>query len=269
MLLLHGWMATAALNWYGALSYLGERFHVVAPNLRGHGRGGRECPPFSLEACSDDLASLVQTLGLRGMVVVGYSMGGAVAQVLARRHADVLGGVVLCATAATFARRIQLRPLVRVAGRAASDAARGWPEGAAVFLRWRLARHDRAVAARRARSGTGAEAPAVDWVLEERRLSHLAAFIESGAELNAYDSRPWLPDLAAVPAAAVVTLRDRVVAPWRQEAMAARWPGCRRYEVDAGHDAVVAHPELLLPVLARACAELAKGGRTTSPPSSR
>ena len=46
LLLLHGWMATAALNWYGALEYLGGSFRVVAPNLRGHGRAGRGTPPF-------------------------------------------------------------------------------------------------------------------------------------------------------------------------------------------------------------------------------
>lgn len=295
-MLLHGWMATAALNWYSSLAYLGQRFRVVAPNLRGHGREGRLAPPFSLDACSDDLAALILALDLEGVIVVGYSMGGAAAQVLARRHRDLLGGIVLCATAASFARRIRLRPLVRATNRVTSSAARAWPSGADAFLRWQLRRHDRAVAARSAR---GNQEPSVaemasfevaaaqvtdgaepepgagrragrqggragvtgprghdQWALDERALSHLAAFIESGAELNAYDSSSWLPHLD-VPAAAVVTRRDQVVAPWRQEAMAALLPGCRRYSVDAGHDAAFSNLDIFLPVLARACSDLA------------
>jgi 3-oxoadipate enol-lactonase len=243
-------MATAALNWYCALSYLGKRFRVVAPNLRGHGREGRRSPPFSVEGCASDLAALIGELGLEKPVVVGYSMGGAVAQVLARRHGGLLGGVALCATAASFAGRLSLRPAVRVAGRLGAAGARAWPEGAAALLRWRVARHDRALA----RRGERRQEPAAG-AYKERLMSDLAAFIEAGAELNAYDSSPWLPTLD-VPAAVVVTTRDEVVAPWRQRALALLIPGARSYEVDAGHDAIVAKPELFLPVLADACASL-------------
>jgi len=62
VLLIHGWMATAALNWSGSLDFLGQSFHTVAPNLRGHGRFGRGAPPFTVEACADDLAELIDAL---------------------------------------------------------------------------------------------------------------------------------------------------------------------------------------------------------------
>jgi 3-oxoadipate enol-lactonase len=292
LVLLHGWMATAALNWYGSLEFLGRSFSVVAPNLRGHGRQGRGAPPFSVEACADDLAALINELSLGRAIVVGYSMGGAIAQMLARRHRDAVHGVVLCATAASFARRLKLRPAVRVVGRLSAAAARRWPDTAQHFLDWRIARHDRIVERRRHSDskqlfGSGAEvlhavgegltkgvigdepmagAPTFareimegrpEWAFQERTMSDLAAFIEAGAELNAYDSSSWLPELE-IPAAVLVTARDEVVAPWRQEAMAALIPGARRYLVDAGHDAVVAKPDIFLPVLRDACAELAK-----------
>jgi len=254
LVLLHGWMATAALNWFGALSYLSERFRVIAPNLRGHGREGRGSPPFSVEGCAGDLATLIGELGLERPIVVGYSMGGAVAQVLARKYGQLLGGVALCATAASFARFLSLRPAVRVAGRLGAAAARSWPEGAAAFLKWRVTRHDRALANR----GIRRQEPAAG-AFEERLESHLAAFIEAGAELNAYDSSPWLPTLD-LPVAVVVTSRDEVVAPWRQRALASLIPGARTYEVDAGHDAVIARPDLFLPVLANACLSLVATG---------
>ena len=271
LILLHGWMATAALNWYGSLDYLGRYFRVVAPNLRGHGRGGQQSMVFTVEGCADDMAALIRDLGLQGVIVVGYSMGGAVAQVLARRHPDLLGGMVLCATAMSFARRLRARPIVFVAGKAAATTARRWPQQAGAFLRWRLQRHDRTTARRRSRSrdlalGRGSS-PGVgedgsgqprhpQWALGERALSDLAAMVEAGAALNAYDSSRWIPTLD-VPAAVIVTSRDQMVPPSRQEAMAALLPGARRYVVDAEHDAVVAVPDVFLPVLAQACADLA------------
>jgi pimeloyl-ACP methyl ester carboxylesterase len=244
-------MATAALNWYGSVGYLGQQFRVVAPNLRGHGRQGQVSPPFSLEGCAEDLAALVNELGLRGVIVVGYSMGGAVAQVLGRRHPELLGGIVLCATAANFARRPWLRPLVRPVGGTMASVARAWPRQAEDLLNRRLDRYDRALA-KRATGGLGT----AEWALEERALSHLAAFIEAGTELNAFNSTGWLGALE-VPAAVVVTGRDAVVAPWRQFAMAAMLPDAKWYVVDAGHDVVVAQPEVFLPILARACVDLA------------
>jgi pimeloyl-ACP methyl ester carboxylesterase len=97
----------------------------------------------------------------------------------------------------------------------------------------------------------------MDWALAERSKSDLAAFIEAGAALNAYDSSGWLPQLN-VPAAVVITSRDRTVAPWRQRTLAELIPHADRYVLDAGHNAVVAAPEVLLPVLVNACQELVR-----------
>ena len=155
MLLLHGWMATASLNWYGSLEFLGRSFHVVAPDLRGHGREGRGAPPFTVNGCADDLAALINELSIGPAIVVGYSMGGAIAQVLAKRHRDVVGGLVLCATAASFARRVKLRPAVWVAGHVGGAAARIWPGTAHRFLTWRIARHDMKVERQRRRRPDG------------------------------------------------------------------------------------------------------------------
>ena len=293
VLLVHGWMATAALNWYGSLDYLGQSFNTVAPNLRGHGRLGRGAPHFSIEACADDLAELIETFPLDKPIVVGYSMGGAIAQVLARGHRDLVGGIVLCATAASFARHLDLRPVVRVVSRIAAAGSRRYPDAAEGLLQWQIARHDRAAGTRTqslvgdgpvgdgavgggavgggavggGAVGDGAEGigptaagkPAqpdyMEWALAERSKSDLATFIEAGAALNAYDSSSWLPDLD-LPAAVIITSRDKTVSPWRQEALAALIPRARRYVVDAGHDVVVAAPDLLLPVLVDACQEI-------------
>jgi len=52
VLLLHGWTASADLNFFAAYAGLAESYRVVALDLRGHGRGMRSAEPFSLEDCA-------------------------------------------------------------------------------------------------------------------------------------------------------------------------------------------------------------------------
>src|SRR5947199_10370275 len=100
VMLLHGWMASGDLNWagaYGALIAAGYR--VLAIDHRGHGRGLRQLVPFRLADCAADAAATLRALQLAPALVVGYSMGGAIAQLVARDHPDVVGGLVLSGTA--------------------------------------------------------------------------------------------------------------------------------------------------------------------------
>ena len=102
VLLLHGWVATGGLNWFQAFDTLGDRFRVIAPDLRGHGQGIRSRRVFRLADCADDCAATLVELGTGPVIVVGYSMGGPIAQLLWRRHRDLVSGLVLCATSAGF-----------------------------------------------------------------------------------------------------------------------------------------------------------------------
>ncbi|MFA5774799.1 MAG: alpha/beta fold hydrolase, partial [Ilumatobacteraceae bacterium] len=54
LMLLHGWTATADLNWFTCFEALSEHFRIIAPDLRGHGRGIRHKRLFRLEDCADD-----------------------------------------------------------------------------------------------------------------------------------------------------------------------------------------------------------------------
>ena len=102
MLLLHGWTATSDLNWFPSYRALSARFHVVAFDHRGHGRGLRARRRFRLSDCADDAAEVATALGIERFIVAGYSMGGAVATLLWQRHRARVDGLVLCATASTF-----------------------------------------------------------------------------------------------------------------------------------------------------------------------
>ena len=95
LMLLHGWIASGGLNWFQAFEPLSRHFRVIAPDLRGHGRGIRSWRHFRLTDCADDVAALVDRLDCGPVIAVGYSMGGPVAQLLWRRHAHLVSGHVL------------------------------------------------------------------------------------------------------------------------------------------------------------------------------
>ena len=99
VLLLHGWTASADINFFPVYACLAESYRVIALDQRGHGRGLRSMEPFSLEDCADDAAALLEQLGVGRVIVVGYSMGGPVGMLLARRHPGQVAALVMQATA--------------------------------------------------------------------------------------------------------------------------------------------------------------------------
>src|SRR5207248_9510323 len=103
VVLIHGLSGSADLTWTPSYPALSRYFTVVALDLRGHGRGiPHDGGAYRLEDCADDVAVLVRALRADPVIVVGYSMGGAVAQLLWQRHPELVAGLVLCSTAADF-----------------------------------------------------------------------------------------------------------------------------------------------------------------------
>jgi pimeloyl-ACP methyl ester carboxylesterase len=231
VLLLHGWMASADLNWLGTFPALAGRYHVVAMDHRGHGRGIRSREPFSLEDCADDADGLLRELGVRNAIVVGYSMGGPVALLLARRHADRVRGLVLIASAAELARgsfRWGMGPMLQLLGPLIRS---GLPDRVMAEL----------VGKRPALVGKSADL--TPWLAGEMKRLHPSDVVSAGRAIAAFDARPWLAELGT-PAASIVTLRDLTVGPARQRSTAAAL-GAPVIEVDGGHAVCVTDPEAL------------------------
>lgn len=244
LLLLHGWTASADLNWFSCYGPLGERFRVLALDHRGHGRGIRPRGPFRLEDCADDAAALIDAVGVGRVIAVGYSMGGPIAQLLWRRHRDLVGGLVLCATSHTFGRSRPERALyLSLLG--LSGVARVTPGT--------LSRRVTDLVLERRLYGT----PLGPWAIEEMRRNHLATVLHAGWSIGCFSSASWAQDID-VPAAVVVTTRDEVVSPRRQLALAESLPGATVHPVDADHTVCAAAPDLFLPVLLEACEEVAR-----------
>lgn len=240
VMLLHGWIATADLNWHAAYEDLvAAGYRVLAIDHRGHGRGLRALVPFRLLDCAADAAGTLRALGLAPAIVVGYSMGGAIAQLVARDHADVVSGLVLSGTAQHWQ-----EPEVR----------RTWKAMGAFGLMLSLSPRGTWRAGLR-RLGLP-ESPATAWLVSEL-LRHSARDIaEAGRELGRFDSRPWLGSIRA-PSAVVLTTRDEAVPPLKQRELALAL-GAPVFEAPLRHIQLVAKASEYNPALLQAIATVAR-----------
>ena len=106
IIFVHG-SASSHLLWGRQVRATGEITHAVALDLPGHGRStlpGRN----SIEGYRDVLLGLLDALGFERVVVVGHSMGGAIAQTLALSHPDRVAGLGLIGTGA----RLRVLPAI-------------------------------------------------------------------------------------------------------------------------------------------------------------
>jgi pimeloyl-[acyl-carrier protein] methyl ester esterase len=85
ILLLHGWGCHGGF-FPKQFAELGRDFHLLAPDLPGHGRTGTGGPPLSIEAAADTCAELLEKRGLDRVLLVGWSMGALVAWSMLARH---------------------------------------------------------------------------------------------------------------------------------------------------------------------------------------
>jgi pimeloyl-ACP methyl ester carboxylesterase len=208
VMLLHGWIASADLNWVGCYQALIDAgYRVLAIDHRGHGRGLRPLTPFRLSECAADAAAVLRTVGLAPATIVGYSMGGAIAQLIVKEQADVVSGVVLSGTCQHWQ-----EPQVRRTWR--------WMWVLRLILRinpegfWRFGFRRTGLSRRR-----GGVESRTAWLLSELLRHDARAIAEAGRELGRFDSRPWLQPLP-VPSAVLITTKDTAVPPWKQRELA-------------------------------------------------
>ncbi len=252
VLLLHGWMFPADLNWARSYAPLAAEARVLAPDHRGHGRGPRHRQPFRLIDVADDCAALIRELGTGPVIPVGYSMGGPIAQLLWQRHPDVVRGVVLCATGATFPET----PLARYRWGLLGPAQVGlrllsrglWERLLLAQASGRLPR----TVSRMVDEDTPADVVAMlPWAVGELSRGDPEDLAEAGREVGVFDSRGWVQAMD-VPAAVLITGEDRLVSPDRQRELADLLPGATRVDTSLDHDGCLIAPEAFVPALLEA-----------------
>jgi pimeloyl-ACP methyl ester carboxylesterase len=93
MILLHGGLGSGEM--FGPiLPTLADHHQVIVVDLQGHGRTGDIDRPLDVRLMADDIAALVDHLGLQKPDVVGYSLGGGVAFQVAIKYPEKVGRLV-------------------------------------------------------------------------------------------------------------------------------------------------------------------------------
>lgn len=222
VILIHGLLATGGMNWLTTMGWLGQRFRVIAPDLRGHGRGLRPRARFQFVDCADDVAALASELGISHAIVGGCSMGGLIAQLVWQRHRELVDGLVLASTSYQIIQGSHARVLLA--------SGMGWVAQATRFAE--------RVPLRGARGLMPTLAPTSGslgrWAADETRRHHPRSIIEAIVELGKYDASEWIGEID-VPTAVVLTTRDSAVDPLMQLRLARSIPGAKVHALADGH----------------------------------
>jgi pimeloyl-ACP methyl ester carboxylesterase len=96
LVFLHYWGGSSR-TWKHVTGKLAPRFHTLALDHRGWGQSDAPATGYALASLAADAEGVIGVLGLRRYVLVGHSMGGKVAQLMASRRPAGLAGLVLVA----------------------------------------------------------------------------------------------------------------------------------------------------------------------------
>ncbi|MEV6322416.1 alpha/beta hydrolase [Nocardia sp. NPDC051787] len=245
LVLLHATACTAYLTWFPSLAALADRYRVILFDQRWHGRGIRS-ERFTVEDCADDVAAVLDALRVDRAMCAGFSLGGIVSLLAGHRHPDRVSGLVLCATPYRFQETLREKAFHRTFGaiaaavgpysyRRAEKLAGRLPE--LPEITWPPGRLDR-------------------WALGEFRSTSGWALAQVVAEIGRFDATAWL-SILTMPAAVVITTRDRAIPVSRQVELATMIPAASTHMVDAGHASCVLEADRFVPVLLEACEAVA------------
>jgi pimeloyl-ACP methyl ester carboxylesterase len=244
LVLLHAFPLSSAM-WMSQREELAACCRVITPDQRGFGGSALGEEPPSLDAAADDVAELLDRLGLDRVVLGGLSMGGYVAMAFLRRHGDRVQALVLADTKATADPEAARANRQRIAAAVESD------ETSTILVEEILPTllGATSVASRPLVTGRvkglvqAAPGPAVAWAQRA-----MAARPDSLATLQELDR----------PALVVVGAEDVLSPPADAAAMADALPQGRLVEIaEAGHLTAIETPEAFNAAVAGFLAELA------------
>lgn len=98
LVLIHG-LGADRRGWIFQRRALGARYRCVVLDNRGVGRSDKPPGPYDLEIMADDVVAVLDAAGLDSAHLLGASMGGVLAQIVAVRHPERVRSLVLACTA--------------------------------------------------------------------------------------------------------------------------------------------------------------------------
>jgi pimeloyl-ACP methyl ester carboxylesterase len=226
LLLLHGLMVDNR-SFEPLQPYLGTVAHLIAPDLRGHGRSQHLSPSNTVAQHVIDIIHLLDALGLQTISVMGYSLGGAIAQQLAFKCPDRVERLMLVCTFAcnTLSARERfeaaLMPaMIRILGMA------------------RVAE----MVTRNARELTPTKAAHLQNMISSVSKAHALASLHA---MKQFDSRPWLKHIQS-PTLVVGGSADSAVPPVHAHMLKRQIPEARLQIINgASHTLLWTHTDSL------------------------
>lgn len=237
VLLIHGLAGSSLGEWYQIGQKLATERRVIMIDHRNHGLAPQATGRYEVEDVADDIAGVLDAIDVGAVDVVGYSMGGIIAQALASRHRGRVASLVLIAT---FAAHPDEMKWLRISGAIITRAwerltGLGTPEVRTGYL-----------------LATGAVAPEhARWLWEETHRRNPDAGAEATLALLRFDSRRWVGKLE-VPTMVMIPTEDLLISPAWQYELASLIPDVELVEIPgARHEVVWSHPDRVLDEIRR------------------
>lgn len=236
VVLIHGLAGSSLAEWYRVGPLLAQDHRVVLIDNRGHGLSPQSRGRFEVAEEADEIAAILDALGVGATTVVGYSLGGTIAQSLSHRHPTRVERLVLIATFSHHPPRWRWSRTAGLVVTRAWERLTGWgtPEVRSLYL-----------------LGTDAIEPQhARWLWEETHRRDPDAGAQAAFAMMRFDSRDWIGQLR-VPTTVVIPTRDQLVPPAWQYALAAELRDAEVIEVAGGrHELPWTHPEQLAEIIA-------------------
>lgn len=232
VLLIHGLAGSSLGEWYQIGQKLATDRRVIMIDHRSHGLAPQSADRYEIGDVADDFAGVLDALGVGAVDVVGYSMGGTIAQSLAHRHPGRVRRMVLMATFANHPDDMKwLRQLGSIIVRAWERlTGLGTPEVRTAYLL-----ETGAVGRRHAR-----------WLWEETHRRNPESGHQATMALLRFDSRRWIGRIG-VETMVLIPTKDQLVPPAWQYQLAGLIPDVHIVEIPgARHEVVWTHPDRVL-----------------------
>lgn len=113
LVLIMGWTASSESWDPQLLEELSRSYTVIVFDNRGTGRSDKPDLEYSIEMMTDDVAGLLEAINIQKAHVLGFSMGGMIAQELALRHPEKVSSLILCGTSCGGLNSVQMKQETR------------------------------------------------------------------------------------------------------------------------------------------------------------
>ncbi len=232
IVLLHGWGDHALVVFPGIIPLLAERYRVIAIDNRNTGKSDHVRGGYDIAQNADEAAGVMAALGVDDAVVVGYSMGGMIAQSLARRHPHLVRGLVLAGTTSTPPDTQGLPGFIVKAGIVLLRAFGRVSRLEHTWLRTKILKDSRAVAPEHLR-----------WFWTEHLNRDVTLYWEAGFAIGRFDSAEWIAEIG-IPTTVIINTKDQLLAPAAQYQLVGRVSNLHEVAeiVGARHEGPLTHP---------------------------